>query len=306
MSALAWISAACLLLAAGVGLWGYAQQKQKVSAISERVQRLLDAGPTTQRKSFTTEDFQQKNNSYRFGVVPSWLQSGYTKKQWWLIISITLLVTVLIVALTNVFIGFIVPTMVILCAVFFAWLRRQKLRVRLLQQLPSFIDGMIRMVVLGHSISSAFVMAAAAAKEPLAETVNQAASFTKAGMPIEQALQVVNRDLNLKELSLLASVIQVGGKYGGRVDGLLARVAHLIRDKEQAERELRALSAEVRVSAWILSLLPVLVGGAIIILNASYFMNMWSDPSGRRIAFFGIGLQIIGTIVLYRLAKLED
>lgn len=77
------------------------------------------------------------------------------------------------------------------------------------------------------------------------------------------------------------------------MDRLLERVAHLIRDREQADRELQAMSAEVRVSAWILSLLPVLVGGAIIMLNASYFMQMWDDPSGRWVALAGAGLQIL-------------
>lgn len=305
MNTLAWISAACLLLAAGVGLWGYAQQKQKVSLISERVQRLLDAEPGRQAPS-STEDLELKNNIRWLSAVPVWLRHAHTSKQWWAIAGATLFLSAVIAALSNVFIACIVPLTIALCVMFLAWLKWQKLRSRVVQQLPSFIDGMIRMVVLGHATASAFVMASASAKEPLVYTVSQAASLTKAGMSIDQAVQVANRDLRLQELNLLASVIQVGGKYGGRVDGLLARVAHLIRDREQAERELRALSAEVRVSAWILSLLPVLVGGAIVVLNANYFMNMWGDPSGRWIGFAGLGLQIIGTIILYRLAKLDD
>lgn len=305
MNTLAWISAACVLLAAGIALWGYAQQKQKVSVITERVQKAMSTAPVESGHSLIEND-HRKDSSAWLKLAPLWLHSAYTPKQGLLIAVIALLLTVLIAALTNIAIALLVPLMIALCAAFCAWLKWQKLRARLIQQLPSFIDGMVRMVVLGHATSSAFVMASASAKEPLAKLVGQAASFTKAGMPIDQALQAVNRDFKLQELSLLASVIQVGGKYGGRVDGLLERVAHLIRDREQAERELRALSAEVRVSAWILSLLPVLVGGVIVILNASYFMNMWGDPSGRWIGFAGIGLQVIGTIILYRLSKLDD
>ena len=305
MNALAWISAACVLLAAGIALWGYAQQKQKVSVISERVQKAMSVVPVESGKSFI-ENHRRKNSISWLKWVPAWLHRAYTPKQGFFVAVIALALTILIAALTNIAIALLVPLMIALCAAFLAWMKWQKLRARLIQQLPSFIDGMVRMVVLGHATSSAFVMASASAKEPLAKLVGQAASFTKAGMPIDQALQAVNRDFQLQELSLLASVIQVGGKYGGRVDGLLERVAHLIRDREQAERELRALSAEVRVSAWILSLLPVLVGGAIVILNASYFMNMWGDPAGRWIGFAGIGLQIIGTIILYRLSKLDD
>lgn len=305
LSALAWISLACLLLAAGVGLWGYAQQKQKISSISERVQRVLDAEPIVQLPFAIEKQKKQLNHSWlRF--VPEWLQQAFTFKQWCFIGGGTLLATAFIALLSNLFIALLVPMMVLCVVTFLAWMRWQKLRARIVQQLPSFIDGMIRMVVLGHATQSAFVMAANSAKAPLAQTVSQAAAFTKAGMPMEQALQVVNRDLKIQELSLLASVVQVGGRFGGRVDGLLERVANLIRDREQADRELRALSAEVRVSAWILSLLPILVGGAIVVLNASYFMKLWDDPSGRWIGFTGLGLQVIGTIILYRLAKLDD
>lgn len=305
MSALAWISVACLLLAAGVGLWGHAQQKQKITSISHRVQRVLDAEPTVQSPLEAHHVNRSKNNSWWI-FLPPWLRNAFQPKQWVFMAILAAVLTALVASLSSVLIALIVPLMMSAIVIFLAWLRWQKFRARLVQQLPSFIDGMIRMVVLGHATQSAFVMAAAAAKEPLAHTVSQAAAFTKAGLPIDQALQAATRDLKLQEFSLLASVIHVGGRFGGRVDGLLERVAHLIRDREQADRELRALSAEVRVSAWILSLLPIVVGGAIIVLNAAYFMKMWDDPTGRWIGFAGIGLQIAGTIILYRLAKLDD
>lgn len=305
MNALIAISAACLLLAAGVALWGYAQQKQKVSEISDRVQRVLDAEPILQLP-LAVEQAQRQHNNRWLRSAPVWLHNAYTPKQWWLIAVCTVLLAALMAVFTLSVVAMLAPLMVVSLVVFVAWLRWQKLRARLVQQLPSFIDGMVRMVVLGHATPSAFVMAAASAKEPLASTVSQAAAFTKAGMPIDQSLQAATRNLNLKEFSLLASVIQVGGRFGGRVDGLLERVAHLIRDREQADRELRALSAEVRVSAWILSLLPLLVGGAIVVLNAAYFMKMWDDPVGRWIGYAGLGLQIIGTLILYRLAQLDD
>lgn len=305
MSALAWVSLACLLLAAGVGLWGYAQQKEKVSSISDRVQRVLDAEPTVQLP-FALEKQRKQSRPGWLRFAPVWLQQAFTRTQWICIAAGIGLAMALVGLLTHAVIALIVPVMVLVVVVFFAWMRWQKLRMRMVQQLPSFIDGMIRMVVLGHATQSAFVMAASSTKEPLAHAVSQAAAFTKAGMPMEQSLQAVNRNLKIQELSLLASVIHVGGRFGGRVDGLLERVANLIRDREEADRELRALSAEVRVSAWILSLLPILVGGAIVVLNASYFMKLWDDPSGRWIGFAGLGLQIIGTIILYRLAKLND
>lgn len=307
MSTWAWVSVACFFLAAGVGLWGYAQQQQTVSKISDRVQRVLDAAPTEPVPLAWQQERQRQLHAVRgLGFAPQWLQDTLTAKQWAWLVGSCLLATALLAWWSSLLIAVILPVMVVSVTVFVAWLRWQRLRARIVQQLPSFIDGMVRMVVLGHATQSAFVLAAAAAKEPLAPRMAKAAAFAKAGMPIDQALDAATKDLALTEFSLLSAVIQVGARFGGRVDGLLERVAHLMRDREQAERELKALSAEVRVSAWVLSLLPVLVGGAIIILNASYFMKMWDDPTGRWIALGGLGLQLLGSLVLYRMARLED
>lgn len=305
MSGFAWVSMACFLFAAGIGLWGYAQQKQNVQNISQRVQRVLDAEPTLVLPHVLGQEQQQRKKPW-LSFAPAWVQQAFTPKQWVVMSTVTLVVAAVVASVAGLSIAAIVPLLALSAMLFAAWVRWQRMRTRVVQQLPSFIDGMVRMVVLGHATQSAFVMAVSAAKAPLAGIVSKAAAFAKAGMPIDQALHVATRDLKLNEFNLLASAIQVGGRFGGRVDSLLVRVAHLMRDREQAERELRALSAEVRVSAWVLSLLPVGVGGVIIVLNASYFMKMWDDPSGKWLALLGVGLQVLGAVALYRLAKLDD
>ena len=78
-----------------------------------------------------------------------------------------------------------------------------------------------------------------------------------------------------------------------------------MRDREQAEQDLSAMTAETRMSAWVLSLLPVAVCGLIISFNAGYFLRMWEDPSGRNIIWMAAGLQVFGVILLYRMAKLD-
>lgn len=303
MSALWWLGLACLAAGLGLGLWIMAQHRQQVQTMSDRVERLIHADAhhaplPSGADAAVPSDWQQR--------LPAWALYAYSpKKRIWGAVMVVLL-TVLIGLVGNVIMAVIALILMVGAACFWAWMQWQRYKKRVLQQLPSFIDGMVRMVVLGHSTQSAFVAAAGNAKEPLRKVVAQAASFSKAGMSIDQSIRTASRSLELKEFLLLAAVVQVGSKFGGRIDSLLERVADFMRDKEQADRELRALSAEVRVSAWILSLLPLVVGGAIITLNAAYFMKMWDDPVGRWIALGGLGLQAIGAFCLYRLARLDE
>ena len=63
------------------------------------------------------------------------------------------------------------------------------------------------------------------------------------------------------------------------------------------------MSAETRLSAWILGLLPVIVGGLIIMSNANYVMSMWRDPFGKTLIMAALGLELIGALALTKLAK---
>jgi tight adherence protein B len=64
------------------------------------------------------------------------------------------------------------------------------------------------------------------------------------------------------------------------------------------------MSAETRLSAWILALLPVGIGGFLMLTNPRYFGAMWFDASGRQLVYLAFGLQIVGAYVLYRLTRL--
>lgn len=188
---------------------------------------------------------------------------------------------------------------------FFIWLRVQAMRRQIVRQLPGFLDVIVRLIVMGHSTQAAFQTAVAGTKAPLRDHMDKAMGLVKAGMDIDQALLQVARKVRIEELFLLASILGLGVRYGGRSDLLLERVAHFMRDHEEAEQELTAMSAETRFSAWILGLLPVLVGGVIVTTNGDYFARMWTDPTGQAMVVGALGLQALGALLLYRLARLS-
>lgn len=188
---------------------------------------------------------------------------------------------------------------------FVVWLRVQKFRRRLVLQLPGFIDAIVRMVRIGNSPQAAFQLATATLKAPLRETMEQAAALARAGVDLDTALDQTADALRVGELHLLGAILGLGVRYGGRADLLLERVATSLRDNEQAGQELSAMSAETRLSAWILGLLPLGVGATIMAGNPDYIVSMWLDDTGRLMLFGALGLQSLGALLLYRLARLR-
>ena len=117
MSNLAWISMACLLLAAGIGLFGYAQHKQNVQLISQRVQRVLDAEPTLVLPAALDKEQQQRRHEW-LQFVPPWVQQAFSPRQWVLIALTTLCATGLVAWMASLGIAAIVPLLVLGIALF--------------------------------------------------------------------------------------------------------------------------------------------------------------------------------------------
>ncbi|MDQ0589278.1 type II secretion system F family protein [Variovorax paradoxus] len=215
---------------------------------------------------------------------------------------------VALAALAGLFGGWIAASsalaLLALLSVFAVWLRLQKFRRKLVSQLPAYIDAMVRLITIGNSTQAAFQLAIATTEAPLRGQLERAASLVRAGMDLDRALHQTASSVRIEEMFLLASIIGLGVRYGGRSDLLLERVGNFMRDREQAEHELLAMSSETRLSAWILGLLPVSVGAFFILTNPGYFLGMWNDGTGRMMVLSAAGFQLFGAALLYRLAKL--
>ncbi|WP_213778475.1 type II secretion system F family protein [Caballeronia sp. dw_276] len=200
--------------------------------------------------------------------------------------------------------GFIVFGGVCLYAVL-SW-RAQKRYQRIKRQLPVFLDGIVRLIIIGNSVPASFQAALTTSDAPLRECLDRVSRMLRSGVDIDVALKHVALVYRVRELELVGSVLRVSVRYGGRSDVMLDRMSALMRDLEQAERELIALTTETRLSSWVLGALPVVVGGFVIVSNPSYFAAMWSDPIGQRLIFVAVGLQVLGVFLLYSLARLKD
>ena len=185
-------------------------------------------------------------------------------------------------------------------------MRAHKRRQTIVRQLPSFLDGIVRLITLGNSVPAAFQAALQTTEAPLRECLDQVSRMLRSGVEIDRALSHVALLYGARELELVGAVLRLSVKYGGRADVMLDRMASFMRDLEQAERELVAMSSETRLSSWILGLLPVGIGGFLILTNPSYFGSMWFDPGGRQILYLAFGLQLLGAYLLYRLVRLKS
>lgn len=199
--------------------------------------------------------------------------------------------------------GIVTLLLVAILEYFLLWLRADKRQRRMISQLPAFLDNIVRLITIGNSMGAAFQTASATTDEPLREVVEMAASLSRSAKELDAALVHVSRLYGLKELYMVAAVVSLAMRFGGRSDQVLERMAAFMRDVAQARNELSASSAEIRLSAWVLALLPVGIGGFIMLTNNDLFMNLWRDPAGFKMLVTAVVLQVVGSYWLYRMAK---
>lgn len=185
---------------------------------------------------------------------------------------------------------------------FIAW-RISRIGRTLRQQLPAFIDQIIRTLSIGRSFDNALLQAIETSPAPLSDALKSVVTETALGGDLAESLEETAKIYQIKELHLLTLALRINQRYGGSIKTMLENIITLIRQQEQAERELRALTGETRLSAWVLGTMPLGMAGYMMIVNPTYLSFLLQDPNGPAIVYTALGLQAAGGLILWRMMR---
>ncbi|MBB6578866.1 tight adherence protein B [Comamonas odontotermitis] len=308
---------ACILLALALWLFARARSGDTRKALQDNLQRNLDiqremqASPLPMPGSSIDPGvavgarLQESSVWQRLEDFVGYEAWGIAPRTLLLLGCIGLTLTVLAASHGGLAMGAAVLLVLVLLSCFGIAMRLNRRRAKMLSQLPAFLDNVVRLISIGNSPHASFQLACNNVPEPLGGALQHVSASLNISPDLGQAMGQLERMWGLPEFGLLAAVFRMSTRYGGRADLVLERVSAYIRDRQSAERELHALSTEVRLSAWVLALLPIVVGTLIMVLNEGYFMRMWNDSTGQKLIFVAGGLQVAGSFLLYRLARLK-
>ena len=128
---------------------------------------------------------------------------------------------------------------------------------------------------------------------------------TRLGVPLEDALDGVAERFDSDDLHWAVMAIRIQREVGGNLAELLDTVAATMREREYVRRQVAALSAEGRLSAWVLGCLPVLFLLYMLVANGDYVMPLFTDPRGLVMLGLGAVLLGVGAFWMSRLVKVE-
>jgi tight adherence protein B len=185
--------------------------------------------------------------------------------------------------------------------------RRARARrlIRIEQQLPDAADFIARALRAGHSFTNVLQIVGNELPEPLSGEFRIAREEINYGVPMNEALHNMAERIPLTDLRYMIIAVLIQRESGGNLAEILGNISQIIRARLKLAAQVRVLSAEGRLSAWILSLLPFCVMGAMQVLNPSYISMLWTDPSGIRLLWYGLGMIIVGVFWLRRVIRIR-
>lgn len=189
-----------------------------------------------------------------------------------------------------------------------AALLQYKMRKRLQafeEQLPEMLQLVAGSLQIGFSLPQALDAAAREGQEPVAGEIRRALAETRLGLPLEDALDKVADRMDSDDCRWTVMAIRIQREVGGNLTEVLLTIVKTMRERAALHRQVRALSAEGRLSSYILTGLPIFMALYLFTFRRSYIRPLWTEPLGLFMSIAAIVLVVVGTVWMRKMARVE-
>jgi tight adherence protein B len=225
---------------------------------------------------------------------------------------ILLAIPALMVAGTVVFTHWLSLPAALLCGIGAAslpllYLRRKRKRwLKLIaEQLPYLIDLLRSALESGHTMLRALQMAGRNLPEPVSGELRLIVEQVQLGMTMPLALEAMHERAPVEELGFMVAAVRIQSDVGSSMAEIFQHAAEGMRSRQRAEHQLRALTAQSRASAVIVTLLPFIVLAAFSLINPAYSRPLFHNEFGIKMLETAIVLDIIAFFVMRRIARVN-
>lgn len=180
---------------------------------------------------------------------------------------------------------------------------RRRYRERLHAQIPDVLAMVVRAVRAGVPVVEAVRGIAREMPTPTREEFSTLSAQVQVGMPLDAALWSLVRRSGVPEYAFFAVALTLQAQTGGSLAETLDNLAEIVRKRIAIRARGLALAAEARMSAAVLTGVPVCTGIGLAILNPSYMSVLFEDPRGQRVLAAAAGMLLAGTLVIRMLIR---
>jgi tight adherence protein B len=208
-------------------------------------------------------------------------------------------------ALSGSIAGLVLAALVVIGARLYVSIRRDRRQAKFSEQLSDTLQLLAGSMRAGYSLMQAIDAVAREADAPTSEEFSRLVVETRLGRSTHEALDAMAERMGGDDLRWVTQAIEIHREVGGDLAEVLDNVSGTIRERNQIRRQVQALSAEGRLSGWVLLALPFGVGGFIFLTNRPYLAELTASGLGWSMLAIGTLLLLAGGLWIRNLVKLQ-
>jgi tight adherence protein B len=168
---------------------------------------------------------------------------------------------------------------------------------------PATVDTIARMLRAGLPITSAVRSVSAEAPPPVNAVFTMVADQIEIGAPIEEALDATSQHIGLADFRFFTVAVALQHATGGNLAATLEILSDIVRRRRGVRLKAKATTAEIRVSAYVLGSLPILIVGALLLIQPGYLTPLIVDPRGHVVLAVAAGLLLLAGVSMRQMMR---
>jgi tight adherence protein B len=189
----------------------------------------------------------------------------------------------------------------------YAWVagRRRKRLTRIEQDLPDAVDLIARALRAGHAFPSALQMVGSEMMGPIATEFRITSEEVNFGVAIDAAFMNLATRVPSDDVRFFVIAVLLQRETGGNLAELLQNIAKLVRERFHLLGKVRVLAAEGKMSAWVLTGLPIATAFMINLVHPTFMAVLWKDPVGLKMVYACVLMMLFGIVWMWRTVKIR-
>jgi tight adherence protein B len=176
---------------------------------------------------------------------------------------------------------------------------------KLTQQLPEALDSIVRSLRTGFALSMAFEMVAKEFSAPISTEFRKINEENKLWVSMKDSLENLLHRCDNMDMKLFVTSVLIQLEVGSNLTEVLDKLSYTIRERFKLKGHIKALTAEGRLSGWMLGVLPIFMGLIIYYISPNYIEPLFNTPMGNIILYAAGGLVIFGALVIKKIVTID-
>ena len=189
--------------------------------------------------------------------------------------------------------------------IFWVYQKRKSRLGKFEQGLPEAIDLIVSALRVGHSLNAAMGLVSRECPEPVSGEFRLTFDEMNYGLELKSALDNLVTRVPIQDVKIVTTAVLIQRESGGKLAEVLDKTAQVIRERFRLKRQVSTHTAQGRLTGWILTLLPVVLGFILYLVNPDLMSNLWKKDLGLKLLYAAGSMIVIGGLIIRKIVNMD-